>query len=1459
LYDTDTSATDECTPDLSDSSSTESETFMEKPNPLFPSTFPATPHLIRTVNLKRSVEINIGLLTLNTHYKFNVQALLDSGATGLFINKDFVEKHGIETRRLPRAITVYNVDGTINESGLVREVVEFQLSYKNHKERSFFHVTNLGTSDVILGLPWLQKHNPSIDWTTGDVEMSRCPKTCGHKIAAARKARKDRARKKEPFPKIIDESEDDEEVFPTEWYRPGMETRWMWFEEEELDFPLNERIFFANPDNDQILEFEINKCKADELLSEYVEKTEFDDYPRPKSPKEFYVRKNSTTMDDPRHVPQPTPIVPIEELIPPHYHDFLKVFDEKASERFPEPKKWDHAIDLDESFIPQNSKTYQLSPEEDKELEKFLNDNLKKGYIRPSKSPQTAPFFFVPKPDASGLRPCQDYRYLNSHTVRNNYPLPLISELIDKLRGSKVFTKLDLRWGYNNLRIKEGDEWKAAFKTNRGSFEPTVMFFGLSNSPASFQTMMNEILKDLIDQGHVVVYMDDILIFTEDLESHRRITNEVLRLLEANDLFLKPQKCFFEKAEIKYLGLIISADGVKMDPKKVEGVLNWPRPTKVKELQAFLGFANFYRRFVKDFAKIASPLHGLTKKDIEWKWEDHHEAAFNDLKEKFTSEPILHYPDPKKELRIEADSSGFATGGVLSILEDDGKWYPCAYLSKGLSSVERNYDIHDKEMLSIMRCLEEWRHHLEGASLRFDIWSDHKNLEYFMTSKKLNRRQARWSLFLSRFHFLLRHRAGTASSKPDLLSRRADHNRGEDDNVDEILLKPEFFRPESFRVRANQLGHVLINAEEGPLLSSIRKSKKYDEAVVKAVEELRKSSSKHLRSKEWSEEQGLILFRGKVYVPKDVNIRRKLVQLHHDTTIAGHPGQWKTIELVSRNYWWPGMTKFIINYVKGCDACNRSKIFPQQPIGKLQPIPIPSVPWKSVASDFITHLPNSEGFNAILVVNCRYTKRAHFIPSHDETSSAGLAVQYRDNVWKHHGLPDEMISDRGPQFASSLMKELNKLLGIRTKLSTPYHPQTDGQTERTNQELEQYLRIFVNHRQSDWADWLPMAEFAYNNKIHSSTKQTPFFLDTGIHPRMGVEPIREPKHENAKEFATRMDSARKEAEAALSKAASEMKRYADHHKGEVPEYQVGQKVWLESSNYSTDRPTKKFSHRRLGPFPIIEVVSPNAVKLKLPFRLHIHPVVNVSNVRPFIEPIIPGQTSTPPDPVTIVGEETYEVEKILDSKLLRGKLHYLVKWKGYTAEHNSWEPERNLVPGSNRLIKEFHSAHPSAPRKINVSTFKTMEFKSIENLTEIKSVKKIVSDVVVYIKPEFIPAILDRSKNHEYRKYRLDRSVQRLWLFENAPTSAITTVLDIGFAKSPGEVNDSSGMGNDDFDKGLKQSKFGYPILAARQLKVPITRDIAVKHHGFDFPPSHFDAPSWLLSSYPLDSMQRIF
>src|ERR1700677_881183 len=400
-----------------------------------------------------------------------------------------------------------------------------------------------------------------------------------------------------------------------------------------------------------------------------------------------------------------------------------------------------------------------------------------------------------------------------------------------------------------------------------------------------------------------------------------------------------------------------------MVPKKVEGVQNWPRPKKVKEVQAFLGFANFYRRFVKDFAKIATPLNCLMRKNQEWKWGKDEELAFNDLKERFTLEPILHYPDPSKPLRVEADFSGFATGCVLSVLEDDQKWYPCAFISKSLNEVKQNYEIYDRKMLSIMRCLEDWCHYLEGAKEHFEILLDHKNLQYFLTSKKLNRRQARWCLFLSRFNFLMTYRKGALSTKVDLLSRRSDHDQGENDNENIILLKPE-----CFRIAALLQGHVLINAEETPLLSEIRKSKVYNKSVVKAIEDLKKSSTKCLRSNEWQLEQDLILFRGKVYVPKNDNLRRKVVELHHNFFSPGHPEQWKTIELITRNYWWPGLSKFTIKYVKGCDTCNRTKMFPEKPVGKLLPLPIPNVPWKSISSDMIVSLPESQGCNAILVV-----------------------------------------------------------------------------------------------------------------------------------------------------------------------------------------------------------------------------------------------------------------------------------------------------------------------------------------------------------------------------------------------------------------------------------------------------------------------------------------------------------
>jgi len=310
---------------------------------------------------------------------------------------------------------------------------------------------------------------------------------------------------------------------------------------------------------------------------------------------------------------------------------------------------------------------------------------------------------------------------LNEWTVKSNYPLSLISDVLENIGTKKVFMKMDLRWEYNNVRIKEGDEWKAAFTTPEGSFEPTVMFFRLTNSPATFQAMMNELLRDLINTGKVAVFIDDVIVGTEMEEGHDELVAEVVKRLEENDLYMKPEKCKWKVREVEFLGVIIGPEGIKMEEEKVKGVLEWPTPKCVKDVQKFLGLANYYCRFIEGFAMVARPLHDLVKKDKKWEWTEKEEKVFKELKERFTKEPVLAAPDIDKQMRMEVDASDYATGGVLSMKCEDGLWRPVAFLSKSLNKTERNYEIHDKEMLAIIRGLKAWRHLLEGVQSKFEI------------------------------------------------------------------------------------------------------------------------------------------------------------------------------------------------------------------------------------------------------------------------------------------------------------------------------------------------------------------------------------------------------------------------------------------------------------------------------------------------------------------------------------------------------------------------------------------------------------------------------------------------------------------------------------------------------------------------------------------------------------------
>ena len=403
-------------------------------------------------------------------------------------------------------------------------------------------------------------------------------------------------------------------------------------------------------------------------------------------------------------------------------------------------------------------------------MEKYIGESLAAGLIRPSSSPTGAGFFFVGKKGGL-LRPCIDYRGLNEITVKNRYPIPLISTAFATLQKARYFTKLDLQNAYHLVPIREGDEWKTAFNTPRGHYEYCVMPFGLMNTPAVFQALVNDVLSDVINHN-VFVYLDDILVFSESLKEHVAYVRLVLQRLLENCLFAKAEKCEFHRSTIQFLGFVVSRGKLEMDPVKTEAVVSWPPPTNSKELQRFLGFANFYCRFIRGFSSTVQPLTTLTSTKVPFLWTPTAEATFAALKTRFSTAPILIMPNPKEQFILEVDASDTGVGAVLSQRAPDGKVHPCAYFSYRLFPAERNYAVWDRELLELKLSLKEWRHLLEGSAVPFLVWTDHRNLEYLLAAKRLNPRQARWALLFNRFNFTLSYRpgAGTPSRTPCLVS-----------------------------------------------------------------------------------------------------------------------------------------------------------------------------------------------------------------------------------------------------------------------------------------------------------------------------------------------------------------------------------------------------------------------------------------------------------------------------------------------------------------------------------------------------------------------------------------------------------------------------------------------------------------------------------------------------------------
>jgi hypothetical protein len=962
--------------------------------------------------------------------------------------------------------------------------------------------------------------------------------------------------------------------------------------------------------------------------------------------------------------------------IPEEYQEYATLFEEEPEQdALPKHEEWDHSMPLLPGKQPVKQPVRPLSAEKLEILRKYLDDNLRKGFIRESQSPAGYPILFVPKGE-NDWRLCVDYRGLNEITVKNSYPLPLLSELQDRLQGAVWFTKFDIPGAYNRIRIKEGEEWKTAFRTRFGHYEYMVMPFGLTNAPATWQAFINNVLREHLDV-FVVVYLDDILVYSRTYEEHVGHVRKVLQKLKDANLRIKPQKSEFHKQEVLFLGYVVSKDGLKMDDKKVQVVREWPTPTTVKEVQSFLGFANFYRRFIAHYSRITAPLTALTAKDVRFEWGKAQQEAFDELKQRFTDQPILLMFDPEKPITVETDASDAALGACLSQPGPSGKLQPVAYHSRKMTGPELRYDVGDKELLAIVDAYKAWRVYLEGPKHQVTVYTDHENLQRFTTTKQLVRKQIRWAEELSSFNCKIVYRKGSENARADALSRRTDYMKGVPKEHHAILKENE-----DGSLGINRLAATTI-AWQATFHDQLRTALLTD-PTAQAV---RKQDPLDV---EWEDEDGELLFRGLVYVP--TALRTELLRLHHDIPTAGHPGEGKMNDILGKQYYFPGMRKAVEDYLRRCITCRRSKHDRHKPYGLLQPLRVPDGPWQSLSMDFIVKLPASQApttqefYDGIMVIVDRFTKFAKFLPYRETFTVEDLAHVFVRDVVALHGMPRELVTDRGSLFTSNFWTALMEEFKVKHKLSTAYHPQTDGQTERMNQTLEQYLRCYVNDKQDNWVQLLPLAQFAYNSTPVESTKMSPFQMAYGF-PSSDVNlPRAEGSSPAAHQRVTQMAALRKSLQADLAFYRFNMARYANRKRIEGPILKGGDKVYLLRRNIKSDKQSPKLDAVKLGPFEIKEKRGPVNFELRLPRGMRIHPVFHVS----LLEPAAPDatlQTEPPPlDPE--VQESTYEVERILKDRWRQGQREYLVKWKGYSDTETTWEPQEHF--NSKTPILRYH-------------------------------------------------------------------------------------------------------------------------------------------------------------------------
>ena len=1275
------------------------------------------------------------------------KCLTDTGASAIgFVNALFVKTHKLDVIPLKRPCRLQLADDKIVPNITHMARVKFRLGI-GHLDEIWCMITTLGKFDLILGMPWLELHDPDPKFSDrsltfkSDYCITHCLTQCKPVTIYSGK----------PMPKRLTTSQYDIAEISAYAFMKMSELR-------------HNEVIAMWPQHFEMLEDCSNEACAS--LTADVSAITAEDYEK------FFDKIEKTPLTKKA----------LKTMVPSEYHEWLDVWNPVQANKLPPRRSVDHRIDLKEGALPPAKKAYGMSREQASVVKKYIDDMLGKGYIRPSTSPYAAPVLIVKKPDG-GLRVCVDYRALNALSIKNRNAPPLIRETLSRLCRAKRYTKFDIIAAFNEIRIKEGHEEKTAFLTRYGLYEYVVMPFGLCNAPGTFQAFINEVLREYLDV-FCTAYLDDILIYSDTIEDHTSHVNAVLQKLHENKMYLDIYKCDFHVKEIKYLGLIITTEGLRMDQTKVDTIQQWKAPRCTKDVQAFLGFANFYRRFIFAYSKIAAPLTELTKssqqKDFIYPWalDGPEQEAFEKLKLAFTTAPILTHFDPDKETWIESDASDYVIAAVLSQKDSEGVLRPIAYLSKKMSPQECNYEIYDKELLAIVKAFEEWHPELAGTPIEdpIRVITDHKNLEYFMSSKKLNRRQARWAEFLSEFNFQISYRPGKQGTKPDSLTRRPGDLPQEDtdarnkyqyqtiirnnqidprlkidlacmltdDSIQDLTeLTAMIYSLSEEGVNGSDLlesledgtpgdpGGGLISHDE--LMLHIRKAYATDEVAQRIIHakntgerkvpiDVVKKHSLKLELGRCMVQDELLFVHKRLYIPYDEELRTNILRLIHESPVGGHAGRSSTYERLSREYYWPRMTDSVSRFVKSCYVCKRAKSYREGKQGLLKPLPIPDTYWTDISVDFITPLPKclryGRIFEHIMVVVDRLSKKKKFVAL-DSLEVQAVVQAFIDWIWREEGYPKSIVSDRGSQFVSHFWQRLCQRIGTSPKLSTSFHPETDGQTESANSALKQYLRAYVNYSQDNWVDFLPIAEFEANSDKNTSTGLAPFLTTKGYLPRSGLEApatlvegtqSKRTEMRSADKLVQRIDELKRMLKAELKWSQDIQAGQADRNRQPSPAYRVGDMVMLDARNIHTKRPSKSLDHKNLGPFRIIRVIDNAAYELELPKSMQgifpvFHPwLLHLDNSDP-----LPGQIVEPPPPVNVDDEGSdYEALEVVDSRIdnrrrdpltaKKGCLMYKIRYTGYDSDNASppWQIWTEAA-GCPDLVADFHHTHPEKP------------------------------------------------------------------------------------------------------------------------------------------------------------------